>query len=119
MNSNYQPHGKGNLFQLNKRLVFKGNFVNGKVELRDIVKKIKDDKKVVKYFEMFGGCYFREHFINSICERGEFVVVFLLLLFAPVAHTTLRQRNAEEIHLPKNKNQSAKLPKPPLKPLNP
>ncbi len=70
VNDKIQPHGKGKLFQ-NYQLVFKGQFYKGKVELRDVVRKVKDDKKVLEYFEKFGGCHFEDYRFQSVCERGD------------------------------------------------
>ncbi len=71
MNSKLLPHGKGKLFKGN-RLLFRGHFYEGKVELRDIVKNIKDDKKVFAFCKMLGyeAIHMTRHRLRSVCERG-------------------------------------------------
>ncbi len=63
------PHGKGKLF-FKGRLTYRGEFMNGRVVLSDLVRRVKDDKKVIEFCRRLGTCSFRENRIDAVCQRG-------------------------------------------------
>ncbi len=72
------PQGMGRLYQGN-HLVFKGRFREGQVELRDLVRQINDDKKVMYWSRKLGGCFFEPDRLRAVCMRGKLTSLSLSL----------------------------------------
>ncbi len=51
-------------------LTYRGEFMNGRVVLSDLVRQVKDDKKVIELCRRLGTLSFRENRIDAVCQRG-------------------------------------------------
>ncbi len=91
-----KPHGKGKLFQ-RRRLIFKGRFYKGRIAVWDLVRQVKDDKKVLEYVNKLGGGHFSPNAILSMCERGGVSDLYCLFCaHSPFLVLFKKKRNAKE-----------------------
>ncbi len=69
MNREFQPHGRGKLFQ-KKQLVYKGIFFEGRVAAWDLLRQVKDGSKTLTWLSRFGGGHFSQNAILSMAVKG-------------------------------------------------
>ncbi len=70
VNSEFQPHGKGKLFQ-KKQLLYKGIFHEGRAAAWDLLRQVKDGSKTLTWLSRFGGGHFSQNAILSMAVKGE------------------------------------------------